>query len=93
MSETLLPTLDEEWRKPVTNVSGTPLVTSLGLVEGEVLLYLEEHGPTSLQELIRELEWSARLVVMGVGALIRQGLIRGIQKDVTVVVSLEPVPA
>jgi len=63
-------------------------MTSLGLVEGEVLTYLEEHGATMLRELIWKLEQSTAMVTMGVGALIREGLVEGRQQDVNVMVNL-----
>lgn len=64
------------------------VVTLLGLVEGEVLTYLEERGTTTLRGLIRALDWPAPFVTMGVGALIRHGLAKGVQHDLEVV--LEP---
>lgn len=67
---------------------GTPLVTVLGVVEGEILSYLEAHGASTMRRIIRMLEWPTMVVVMGVGALIRQGLVRGIRRDLEVV--LEP---
>ena len=67
---------------------GPSLMTSLGLMEGEVLTYLEEHGATMLRELIRKLGRSTAMVMMGVGALIREGLVEGSQQDVNVMVSL-----
>jgi DNA-binding MarR family transcriptional regulator len=64
------------------------VVTLLGLVEGEVLTHLEEHGTTTLRGLIRALDWPAPMVTMGVGVLIRHGLVNGVQRDLEVV--LEP---
>jgi len=68
--------------------AGGSVVTLVGLVEGDVLAYLEGHGSATLRELIRALEWSAPLVTMGVGALIRQGLVRGIRHDLEVVLEV-----
>ena len=67
---------------------GTPLIPSLGLVEGEVLSYLEEHGEATLHGLTRVLDWSTAPIAMAVGAVIREGLVRGIRHDLEVV--LEP---
>lgn len=64
------------------------VVTLVGLVEGEVLTYLEEHGAATLRGLIRALDWPAPFVTMGVGALIRHGLVKGVQHDLEIV--LEP---
>jgi hypothetical protein len=66
------------------------LVTVVGLVEGEVLTHLEEHGATVLRTLIRALEWSAAKVLMGVGALARRGLVSIVQQDGTLIIELRP---
>ena len=76
MGETLFP------------VEPPSLMTTIGVVEGEVLTYLESHGPTSLRRLMRELDWASPLVIMAVGALVRQGLVRATQHDLEVI--LEP---
>lgn len=77
----------------VARVGGPPaepgersLVTSLGIIEGEVLLYLDVHGATPVRRLIRELEWPSPLVTMGVGALIREGLVQASQHELEVIV-------
>ena len=77
----------------VARVEGPPgeegersLVTSLGIIEGEVLLYLDVHGATPVRRLIRELEWPSPLVTMGVGALIREGLVQASQRELEVIV-------
>jgi hypothetical protein len=93
MSEVLLPLIEDEWKKPPASTQDTPLITSLGLIEGEVLTYLEQHGATKLRGLIRELEWPARMVMMAVGALIREGLVRGVQHELEIIVEpLRPQP-
>ena len=61
------------------------LMTVLGIAEGDVLEYLEGHGAASLYRVIQTQEWPSSMVIMAVGALIRQGLIRGDQRR------LEPV--
>lgn len=67
---------------------GDPLVTQLGIIEGEVLTYLEQGGRTTLRQLIRDLEWPAPMITMAIGAAIRQGLVRATRHDLEVV--LEP---
>ena len=62
------------------------LITTLGVIEGEALTYLEQHGATPLRRLVRELEWPAPMVMMGVGALVREGLVRATPHDLEVVV-------
>ena len=69
------------------------LITQLGLVEGDVLTYVETHGARSLRRIIRDLQWPASLVMMAVGALIREGLVCGIQREIDVVVGPSCAPA
>ena len=62
------------------------LVTSLGIIEGEVLLHLDVHGATPMRRLIRDLEWSSPLVTMALGALIREGLVRARQHELELII-------
>lgn len=62
------------------------LVTSLGIIEGEVLLYLDVHGATPTRRLIRDLEWPSPLVTMALGALIREGLVRARQHELELII-------
>ena len=64
----------------------TPLVTVLGVVEGDILNFLETHGTLTLRRLIRMVEWPTMMVVMGVGALIREGLVRAVRRELEVVI-------
>ena len=68
--------------------SSASLMTPLGLVSGEALTYIERHPKTTLRQLIRSLPWPTPIVIMSVGALIREGLIRGVQRELEIV--LEP---
>jgi len=65
---------------------GVPLITPLGLVAGDVLLYLERRGTSTLRQLVRGVKWPVRMVMMGVGSLIRDGLVLATQNDVEVIV-------
>lgn len=71
-----------------TTAMHASLMTPLALVEGEVLAYLDERPIVPLRRLRRELGWPADMVMMAVGALIRAGLVRGVQRDLEVVVKL-----
>jgi hypothetical protein len=62
------------------------LITRLGVIEGEILTYLETHGATSVRRLMRELEWPAPMVMMAVGGLVREGLARAIQHELEVII-------
>lgn len=72
--------------RPGARTTVIPLITTLGLVAGDVLLYLERRGATTLRGLARELQWPVQMIVMGVGALIREGLVRGVAQDLDVLV-------
>ncbi len=89
MTEVLLPMEEERVTEPRVYLPERPLMTTLGIVEGDILTYLERFGTTTMRQLIRELEWPAPMVMMAVGALIREGLIRALRHELEVVV--EPV--
>ena len=65
---------------------GEALVTQLGVIEGELLTYVEEHGATPIRRLIRESEWPMPMVTMALGALAREGLVRLIRHDLETIV-------
>ncbi len=78
--------------------SRVAVITMLGLASGEILTYLERHGTTAVRRLIRDLSWPAPVVLMAVGALIRDGLVRATQHDLEVILEPErtwtiPLPA
>lgn len=89
MSECLLPLIEEEWKKPPISIDSASLMTPLGLAEGELLAYLEEHGATSLRCLRRHLPWPGLLVTMAAGALIRQRLCLAHQSQADII--LDPI--
>ena len=88
MSQSTLPAVEEQPEKPPVNAEHESVMTTLGLVEGEVLSYLDRQEVSTLRRLNRELHQPAYLVMMAVGALIRAGLVRGIQHELDVVVKL-----
>ena len=51
------------------------IITSLGLLSGEILMYLETHGRATAGQLSKELGWAVPMVMMAIGTLIRQGLV------------------
>ena len=91
MSAGLLPMEEVEIPHEPTSPQQS-LMTSIGLVEGEALTYLEAHGHTALRRLVRELEWPSPMTMMAVGALIRQGLIRAKQHDLEVMLEVIACP-
>lgn len=76
----------------IGRMRGMSLLTLVGVVEGDVLDYVEVHGRTTLHRLVQGLEWPSRIIVMAVGALIRQGLIRGTQTELEVVLGTHETP-
>ena len=86
--DTLFPRV-EEGKHPAGAGATRSVMTSVGLVEGDILTYLDEHGATSLRHLIRVLEWPSAMVLMGIGALIRTGMVRGLQRELEVLI--EPI--
>lgn len=68
---------------------GASLVTLLGLVEGEVLTYVEAQGSTTLGRLNRQLPWPTRMVTMAVGSLVREGLLQATQQELEVALRLQ----
>ena len=61
-------------------------VTNLGVIEGEILQYLDVHGATPIRQVIRELSWPGAMVSTTIGALAREGLIRALRREREVVV-------
>ena len=77
--------------KPQEDAMGeSQLMTPLGVIAGEVLTYLDAHGPTTLRHLVDALDWPAPLITMGVGALIREALAEGRQEGLEILVGVKP---
>ena len=68
-----LPMEQKEWEKAAAQQG---LFTTIGLAEGEILNFMEGKGEVALTDIVQHLDgvpWST--VIMGIGALIREGLI------------------
>ena len=63
----------------------THLVTRLALVEGEILEQFDDKGEISVHNLMEALPWEPCTVAMAIGSLMRQGMIRGIEKGENVI--------
>jgi Mn-dependent DtxR family transcriptional regulator len=64
---------EKEWEKAAAEQG---LFTTIGLAEGEILNFMEGKGEVALTDIVQHLDgvpWST--VIMGIGALIREGLI------------------
>ena len=88
MGATVLPAVYGQWKEPPVADTVKSLMTPIGIVEGEVLTYLEEHGATTLRHLTREMGWPTTMIMMAVGALVRAGLARATQHELEVIVDL-----
>ena len=49
------------------------MITEIGIVAGEIWHYLDEHGPTTLQILVKGLERPREWILMSMGWLAREG--------------------
>jgi len=63
-------------------------MTPLGLIAGEVFVYLDAYGTTTVRRLVQMLEVPTALLTMGAGALIREGLVHGSRQGADVLVEL-----
>jgi hypothetical protein len=61
----------------------------LGVMEGEVLAYIDRYGPTPFQTVLKELRGPAPRIAKAVALLIGQGVLRGFLRNDTLY--LEPV--
>lgn len=58
----------------------THLMTRLAIIEGTILERIEQKHIVALRELLENLEWEPCAVTMAVGSLLRQGLIRSLER-------------
>ena len=94
MSTLTVEVMDATTPPPAGPPVGPSLMTPLGVVEGEVLSYLDRHPMTTLRRLNQEMGHPAYMVMMAVGALIRTGLVRAIRRDLDVILKLRrPLPS
>lgn len=63
----------KEWEKAAAQQG---LFTTIGLAEGEILNFMEGKGEVALTDIVHHLDWVPwSTIIMGIGALIREGLI------------------
>ena len=68
-----LPMEQKEWEKAAAQQG---LFTTIGLAEGEILNFMEGKGEVALTDIVHHLDWVPwSTIIMGIGALIREGLI------------------
>ena len=66
---------DTDWGAMNRSLEGSSIMTMLGITEGHVLTQLEEQGSSTIQEVLAGLNLPATLVLMAIGALVRQKLV------------------
>ena len=68
-----MPMGKKEWEKAAAQQG---LFTTIGLAEGEILNFMEGKGEVALTDIVHHLDWVPwSTIIMGIGALIREGLI------------------
>ena len=68
-----LPMEQKEWDRAAAQQG---LFTTIGLAEGEILNFMEGKGDVPLTDIVKHLNWIPwSTIIMGIGALIREGLI------------------
>lgn len=92
--EILIPVTAERLKQQRSSLSDRststqiPLISQLGIVQGEILSCIERKGSATLDRLMKDLVWPRHILVMAVGALIYQGLVRGFQSGHSVVLKV-----
>jgi hypothetical protein len=71
-----IPMQSQDWAKTGIGQENQSLMTPIALVEGEVLETIESRGPVDLSRVLKTTKQPKPLVVMSVGALVRDGLVR-----------------
>jgi hypothetical protein len=80
-----LPMEQKEWEKAAAQQG---LFTTIGLAEGEILNFMEGKGEVALTDIVQHLSWIPwSTIIMGIGALIREGLITYIGQNKYVLVT------
>jgi len=68
-----MPMGKKEWEKAAAQQG---LFITIGLAEGEILNFMEGKGEVALTDIVHHLDWVPwSTIIMGIGALIREGLI------------------
>lgn len=65
-----------------------PIISMIGIVQGEILECLETNGELLMRQIIQSLHRPTHLVAMSLGALVYNGLVVAMQDDRFITVSL-----
>lgn len=89
LKKVILPINQDEWGKIGVIGENFLLTTSLTLAAGTILEYLEKNGPSRLWEMSCDLtEWPTIILIMSIGALVREHLVCARKRHRGVVVEL-----
>ncbi len=83
----VLPMTKDNWILSHINQEGGSLFTPLNLAAAEALEVVESKGTITLTEVISSTQWPEPMVLMGVGGLIRDGIITAKRHDKNIVLS------
>ena len=70
-----IPMVYQEWEKFGLPIEGKSIMSSLTLIEGELLELVEKKKAVYLGEALEKLNWPDPLILMSVGGLVREKLI------------------
>lgn len=76
MTRITLPMTGDQWDQMGDVRDEASLLTPIALSEAATLEYIEEKGVVTLEEVVNEVSWPDNIVLMGVGALVRERLIQ-----------------
>jgi len=65
----------QNWRELGIQQEGALLFTSISIAEGEILNFMEGKDEVTLTDLVDQLNLPMPIIMMGMGVLIREGLV------------------
>jgi hypothetical protein len=78
---------DAEWNKVGLPIDGKSLMSSLTLVETEILELIETRRELSLTDILNAVSWPAPIILMSIGGLIREKVVIAKRKGCEIVIS------
>jgi len=90
MKEVKIPMTYQEWEKVGLPIEGGSLMSSIGLIESQLLELVEKDGPIFLGEALQKLDWPDPLILMSVGGLVRERQIIAERKDCRITLTANP---
>jgi len=78
---TVLPMNEQQWEILGIQQEGASLFTSISLIEGEILNFMDGKGEAMLTDIVNQLGFPEPIILMGIGGLIREGLVTAKRKN------------